>query len=75
MFCRFMFIFRPENLCHVISIWSNGKDLVSLAEDGAHDGDDVGLVSEAGEAEDALELLEANHRGCSGHEPHDRRVR
>ena len=48
---------------------------MSLGEDGVHDGDDVGGGGEALEAQDALELLEAHHRGRAAHEPHDRRVR
>lgn len=49
-------------------------DLVCLGEDGAHDGDDVGLMGEMLEAEYELELLKANYGGCSRHEPDYRRV-
>lgn len=49
--------------------------LVCLAEDGFHDGDDVGGGGEVDEAQHALQLLQAHHRRRAGHEPHDRRVR
>lgn len=49
--------------------------VVERGEDGLGDGDDVGAVGEAGEAEQALELLQPDDDGRAAHEPHDGRVR
>jgi hypothetical protein len=51
--------------------------LVGVGENGLEDGDDVGVPGEGGggDAEEALELLQADGDGGAGHEAHDRGVR
>lgn len=56
----------------VVNIWKKKefKNLVDLSDDGAHDWDEVGGVSETDQAKHAFELLKTHHRRCSSHEPH-----
>lgn len=50
-------------------------DLVLVAEDGFHDGDEVGLGREVVHPEHPLELLQDDDGGRAAHEPGDGGVR
>jgi len=46
------------------------QNLMGLSEDRFHDRDEVSCCGEMMEAKNSLELLKANHCGCSSHKPH-----